>query len=199
MDPPLDTRGAGRVCDTPVILGPATRHVVAELLSCRLDGPDFIDSLLASDGRRAVCELADHWCYDDSTMALLTANRIMLDSLVARRGEVSESHNTQIHGRVAIGAGARISNSTIRGPVAIADRAVVEDSFIGPYTAIGFRAIISGAEIDNTIVHAAAEIRHPGYRIEASIIGERASIARSFELPKGLHMRLEPDSSVTFS
>jgi glucose-1-phosphate thymidylyltransferase len=199
VDPPPDAPGAGRVCDTAVILGPATRHVLAELLSSGLDGPDLIESLLASDGRVAVCELADHWRYSDSTEALLTANRIMLDSLVVRPGEVSVSNNNRIHGRVAIGTGAQISNSTIRGPVAIGERAVVEDSFIGPYTAIGLGAVISGAEIDNTIVHAAAEIRHPGYRIEASIIGERASIARSFELPKGLHMRLEPDSSVMFS
>ncbi len=42
-----------------------------------------------------------------------------------------------------------------------------------------------------------AEVRHPGMRIEASIIGERASVSRKFELPKGLHLRLPPGSQVT--
>jgi hypothetical protein len=44
-----------------------------------------------------------------------------------------------------------------------------------------------------------AEVRFPGLRIEASIIGERASVSRSFELPKGLHLRLTPGSRVTLS
>jgi glucose-1-phosphate thymidylyltransferase len=188
-----------RVCDTAVILGPDTRRVLGELCSSGLDGPGLIDSLLASDGRFAICELADHWLYSDSTEALLTANRIMLDSLVVPPGGVGSGDGNQISGRVAISPGARISNCTIRGPVAIGERAVVEDSFVGPYTAIGVGAVIYGAEMDNTIVHANAEIRHPGYRIEASIIGERACVARNFELPKGLHMRLEPDSSLVFS
>ncbi len=195
---PLQTPSL-RACGTAVILGSATRHVVGELLSSGLDGPGLIDSLLASDGRFAVCELADHWRYSDATEALLTANRIMLDSLVVPSGAASSSEHSQIVGRVAISPGARISNSTIRGPVVIGKEAVVEDSFIGPYTAIGVGAVISGAEMDNTIVHENAEIRHPGYRIEASIIGERASVTRSFELPRGLHVRLEPDSSLVLS
>ena len=190
---------APRACATAAILGFATRHVLGELLSSRLDGPGLIDSLLASDGRVAVCELADHWCYSDATEALLTANRIMLDSLIVPSGGVGPSERSQIDGRVAISPGARISNSTIRGPVAIGDKAVVEDSFIGPYTAIGVGAVVSGAEMDNTIVHENAEIRHPGFRIEGSIIGERASLIRSFELPRGLHVRLEPDSSLALS
>jgi glucose-1-phosphate thymidylyltransferase len=198
-DPPSDAPAAGRACETAAILGPATRDVLAELLSSGLDGPDLLESLVAGGGRVAVCEMTDHWCYSDSTEALLAGNRVVLESLVVPPDGPDLSDDNRIHGRVAISAGARISNSTIRGPVAIDERAVVEDSFIGPYTSIGFGAIVSGAEIDNTIVHAMAEIRHPGHRIEASIIGERALIDRSFGLPKGLHLRLEPGSSVTFS
>jgi glucose-1-phosphate thymidylyltransferase len=198
-DRPSDASAAGRACETAAILGPATRDALAELLSSGLDGPDLLGSLVADGGRVAVCELTDHWRYGDSTEALLAGNRIVLESLVVPPREPGLSDGNRIHGRVAISRGARISNSTILGPVAIDDGAVVEDSFIGPYTSIGFGAIVSGAEIDNTIVHTMAEIRHPGHRIEASIIGERALIDRSFELPKGLHLRLEPGSSVTFS
>jgi hypothetical protein len=70
---------------------------------------------------------------------------------------------------------------------------------VGPYTAIGAGALVSGADIDNSMVLPRAELRHPGWRIEASIIGERASVIRSFDLPKGLHLRLGPDSQVTLS
>ena len=89
--------------------------------------------------------------------------------------------------------------STVHGPAVIADGAIVEDSFIGPYTSIGPGAVVMGTEIDNTIVMSGAVIRHPGARIEASVIGERASISRSFELPKGLHMRVGPDSQISLS
>ena len=187
------------LCDTAVILGSGTRQVVGDLVSSGPDGPGLIDSLLSSDRRFAVCELADYWRYSDTTEALLAANRIMLDALVVTAGGARASEGNQIDGRVAISPDARISNSTIRGPVAIGDNVVIEDSFIGPYTAIGAGAVVIGAEIDNTIAHASAEIRHPGYRIEASIIGERASVIRSFELPKGLHIRLEPGSTVLLS
>ena len=56
-----------------------------------------------------------------------------------------------------------------------------------------------GTEIDNTIVMAGAVVRHPGSRIEASVIGERANLSRSFELPKGLHLRIGPDSQISLS
>jgi hypothetical protein len=49
------------------------------------------------------------------------------------------------------------------------------------------------------MVLAGAEISHPGHRIEGSIIGERAAVVRSFALPRGLHVRLEPHSRLTIS
>jgi glucose-1-phosphate thymidylyltransferase len=85
------------------------------------------------------------------------------------------------------------------GPVVIDRDSTIEDSYVGPYTAIGQGAAVSGSELDNTMVLAYAEVRHPGLRIEASIIGERTSVSRSFELPKGLHLRLAPGSRVTLS
>jgi glucose-1-phosphate thymidylyltransferase len=124
---------------------------------------------------------------------------MLLDSLPAPPPETSFSDDNQVHGRVVIDPGAWVSNCVLHGPIAIDGRAVVEDSFIGPYTAIGSDAVLSGAEIDNSMVLTGAEVRHPGARIESSIIGERSRVVRSFDLPKGLHMRLGPDSRVTFS
>ncbi len=194
-----DPREPERIAETALVLGPGTRPVLDALLSPPPSAGGLVEALLASDCRSTVYELSEHWFYSDSSEALLAANRMMLDALAvpAVHGEFAE-HN-RVHGRVAISPQARISGSTLHGPIVIDDGAVVEDSFIGPYTAIGAGAIVSGADIDNSMVLAQAEIRHPGLRIEASIIGERARISRSFELPKGLHLRVGADSRITLS
>ena len=124
---------------------------------------------------------------------------MLLDALPVPAVEGEFGEGNRVHGRVAISPEARISGCTLHGPIVIDDGAVVEDSFIGPYTAIGAGAVVSGTDIDNSMVLARAELRHPGLRIEASIIGERASVIRSFDLPKGLHLRLGPDSHLTLS
>jgi glucose-1-phosphate thymidylyltransferase len=196
---PVRSPSDRRVSETLLVLGQATRPLFGDLLSPASDGEDLIETLLHSDCRLAVCELTEQWCYNDSTEALLAANRMMLDALALSPVNDDVSDENQIHGRVTISPNARISNSVVNGPVAIADRAVVDDSFIGPYTAIGPGAVLSGTEIENAMVLSGAKIRHPGFRIEASIIGEGSHVARSFALPSGLHMRLGPDSRVTFS
>ena len=188
----------GPVCDTVMVLAPSAQRVVQKLLSSSENGPDLIKSMLASGCPSVVCEPAG-WCYSDSTEALLTANRMMLDLLPVPAVEGSFGDRNRVYGRVTISPEAQVSNCTLHGPTTIDDGALVEDSFLGPFTSIGPGAVISGAEIDNTVVLARAEIRHPGSRIEASIIGERASVVRSFEMPKGLHLRLGPDSQVTLS
>jgi glucose-1-phosphate thymidylyltransferase len=190
------SRRTARLCATPAILGPPG---IRELRVTGSDDQDLADWLRTSDRRVGVCELGGHWRYSDATEDLLTANRMMLDALPVPSVDGSFGDDNEVHGRVAISPSARVSGSTLHGPIAIDDGAVVEDSFVGPYTAIGARAILMGTEIDNTMVLAAAEIRHPGHRIEASIIGEHASVLRSFALPKGIHMRLEPHSRVTLS
>ena len=188
-----------RVADTAMILSPATQPAL-ETLPTNGDGDDgVVEALLAANHPFAICELGEHWCYSDSTDELLAGNQIMLDALpiAAVRGTLGD--NNEVLGRVRISSSARVSSSTIHGPSVIGDGAVVIDSFIGPYTSIGPGAIVSGAEIDNAIVMTAAEITHPGSRIEASVIGERARVTRSFELPKGLHMRIGPGAQISLS
>jgi glucose-1-phosphate thymidylyltransferase len=188
-----------RVADTAMILGPATEDVLENLRWTGHGDDGVVEALLAAEHPFAVCDLGDHWCYSDSTEELLAGNQIMLDALPIApvRGPLGD--NNEVLGRVRISSSARISSSTVHGPTVIGDGATLEDSFIGPYTAIGPGAVVTGAEIDNTIVMAGAEIRHPGFRIEASVIGERACVTRSFELPKGLHMRIGPDSQISLS
>jgi len=187
-----------RMFATAVMLGQRTQEPLDDSMSDS-DSRDLVEVLLAGGCRVAVCEAAKQWSYSDSTERLLAANRMVLDDLPAPAVDGSFLDGNEVHGRVAISPRARVSNSTLHGPVVIDDDALVEDSFIGPYTAIGRGATLSGTDLDNSMVLSMAQIRHPGYRIEASIIGERASITRSFELPKGLHLRLGPGSRVTLS
>jgi glucose-1-phosphate thymidylyltransferase len=188
-----------RVSNTVLVLGPGTRPIFGELLSSDGDEDDLIETLLHSGCRLAVCEQTEHWSYCGSTSALLSANRMLLDALADTPPDRRLGDGNEVHGRVLISPDARVSSCVLHGPIAIAARAAVEDSFIGPYTAIGPDAILSGVEIDNSMILTGAEVVHPGSRIEASIIGERARVARSFELPRGLHLRLGPDSRVDFS
>jgi glucose-1-phosphate thymidylyltransferase len=190
---------ASRAFPTPVMLGTRTQELLHDSLARGLDGRSVAEILLTGGCHLAVCEAAKHWCYSDSTDHLLAANRMLLDALAVPELNGTILADNQVHGRVAISASACVSNSTLYGPVVIDEDAIVEDSFIGPNTAIGRGATVSGSELDNTMVLPFAEVRHPGLRIEASIIGERASVSRSFELPKGLHLRLTPGSRVTLS
>jgi glucose-1-phosphate thymidylyltransferase len=187
------------LADTAMILSPATQGSL-ESLPANGNGDDgVVEALLAAEHPFAVCELGEHWCYSDSTEELLAGNQIMLDALPITSVRGTLGDNNDVLGRVRISSTARVSSSTVHGPAVIGDGAVLADSFIGPYTSIGPGAVVSGAEIDNSIVMTAAEITHPGSRIEASVIGERARITRSFELPKGLHVRIGSGGQITLS
>lgn len=188
---------SARITSVPAIVSGAA--VADSLRSARSDHQDLVAWLRGSDCRVGVSELGAYWRYSDETEDLLIANRMMLDTLAVPDVDGMFGDNNVVHGRVAISSSARVSGCIMHGPVAVDDNAVIEDSFIGPFTAIGAGAMLSGAELDNTMVLAGAEISHPGRRIEASIIGERASLVRSFALPRGLHLRLEPHSRVTLS
>ncbi len=190
---------APHVSYQPVLLASETRPLVESLLASADESEDLVEALQRSEHRVSECETSSGWRYDPSTRALLAANRLILDALDPTSENEEFGENNEFHGRVSVSSQASISNCVIYGPVAIADRAVLEDTFVGPYTAVGPDTILSGAEIDNAMVLAGAEIRHPGSRIAGSIIGERARIRRAFELPKGLHMSLPAGSSITLS
>lgn len=195
--PPEFSSPGSRIFATAAMLGPRTGEFLGNSMSRGRDPRGLIEILLGGGCRVAVCEAAKQWYYSDSTGRLLAANRLVLDDLPVPVVDGNFPDDNEIHGRVAISPRAHVSNSTLHGPVVIDDDADVKDSFVGPYTAIGRGATVIGCELDNTMVLPFAEVRHPGLRIEGSIIGERASVSRSFELPKGLHLRLPPGARVT--
>ncbi len=181
---------------TALILGPAVWPVLETLTSRPLSMGRLIASLNEVGRRVGTSEVGEHWCYCGSAEQLLVANRMLLDSLPFGSIPADLGTDSDAQGRVAMGPAARVSRSTLRGPVLIGANAVVEDSFIGPYTAIGPGARVIGAEIDYAMVLADAQVRYPGHRLEASVIGEGAVVARSLALPSGLHVELGPGARV---
>jgi glucose-1-phosphate thymidylyltransferase len=189
-------RGIG---STVAILGASTRDIVRGVLAGSLPQTGLVSALLESSCRIELFGTPNRWLSADSAESLLALNRTLLDELPVPPANGSFGESIKVHGRVAVSPGARIVNSVLHGPVAIDDGAVIQDSFIGPYTAIGADATITGAEIDNSMVLARAEISYPGFRIEGSIIHERSQITRGFDLPRGAHLKLPPGSRITFT
>jgi glucose-1-phosphate thymidylyltransferase len=198
VDGRLD-RGHGRLSESALVLGPRTRTIIAGLLGPFGEEADLTDVLLHGDLRLAVCEGSGGWSYENSTAALLSGNRRVLDRMPDSPVAEEFAAGNEMRGRISVGSGVVASGCVIHGPVAIADHAILEDCYIGPFTAIGPHSVLSGAELDDTIVLAGAEVRHPGQRITGSIIGEGARIERTFQLPRGIQLRLGPHSRLTFS
>ncbi len=188
-----------RLSDSALVLGPRTRSIIAALLEPDGERVDLTDVLLHGDLRLAVCEGVGGWSYENSTAALLAGNRRVLDRLPDDAVPAEFAAGNELRGRISVGHGVVASGCVIHGPVAIADHAVLEDCYIGPFTAIGPRTVLSGAELDDTIVMTGAQVRHPGHRITGSIIGEGARVERTFQLPRGVQLRLGPHSRLTFS
>ena len=70
------------------------------------------------------------------------------------------------------------------------------DTFIGPYSAIGPAARLEGAEVDHSIVLSGAAIHHLGHRIEASVVGAGAQVARDFGMPTAVRLQVGRYSTV---
>lgn len=156
----------------------------------------IVDDVTGAGGEVATVAAGSHWCFDGSVEALLTANRMVLDQLSPGQGSQPDDADNEVQGRVAVARGAQVSGSILRGPAAIASDAVIEDSFIGPYTAIGRGATVRGAEIENAMLLEEAQVLYPGRRLEASVIGERGMVSRSFALPTALRLHVGPDARV---
>jgi glucose-1-phosphate thymidylyltransferase len=135
------------------------------------------------------------WCYVSDSDHLLEANRMILDELPHHPFE-GDLDRARIEGRVAIHPSARLERTTVRGPAVIGGGAELTDTFVGPYTAIGADACLEGAEIDHSIVLAGACIRNLGHRIEASLIGADAEVARDYGMPAAVRLRVGRRSAV---
>jgi glucose-1-phosphate thymidylyltransferase len=129
---------------------------------------------------------------------MLEANRIVLESLEARRGaNIQEvGQGSRIEGRVQRGVGVERIDSLVRGPVVIGDGTRLENAFVGPYTSIGERCTLVCCELENSIVLADCEIRDIPLRIDGSLIGRNARIVKTDFKPKAYRFMLGDNSEV---
>ena len=150
------------------------------------------------DTGEMVIELKAVWHYDGTVDGVLEANTIALDGL--KRGRVGvDLSNATVQGRVYIDPSAELSGVKLRGPVYIGAGARITETYVGPYTSIGAGVALEGVEIEHSIVLPGAQIRYPGRRLEASLVGEGAQIGRDYTLPSALRLRVGPGSQIRLS
>lgn len=148
--------------------------------------------------RGAIVELEGAWRYDGSIDGILDANGLALDGL--KRGRIGvDMSRASVQGRVQIDPRVELDGAKLRGPVYIGPGARLVETYVGPYTSIGAGVTLEGVEIENSMVLPGAQIRYPGRRIEASLVGEGAQIGRDYSLPSALRLRVGPGSEIQLS
>jgi glucose-1-phosphate thymidylyltransferase len=154
-----------------------------------------LEALAHQDAGVRSCAAEGWYGFAGSAEELLALNRLALDDL-PDAPLPSCLADSRITGRLDMHATARVSRSVIRGPVVIGARARIADAYLGPHTVVGDDGVVENAEVDATVVGAGAHVQNTGMRIESSIIGEGASVTRSFELPRALRLVLGADATV---
>jgi glucose-1-phosphate thymidylyltransferase len=142
---------------------------------------------LIDTGRRVRMELLAGWWIDTGKLTpLLEANRLLLEKIErAIDGKVDEA--STVDGRVVVAEGAEVVGSTIRGPVAIGSRTRIVNSFIGPFSAIGADCEVTNSEIEHSVVMDRSRIIDIP-RLEDSLIGREAVVARTQQRPRALRL-----------
>lgn len=183
-DPPSDLALVG-----VYLFDPSIHDAVAAIEPSARGELEITDAIqwLIDRGQRVRCELLTGWWIDTGKLTpLLEANRLLLEKLEpAVRGSVDEA--SVLDGRVVVADGAVIVNSTIRGPVAIGRDTRVENSFIGPFSAIGAHCAVVNSEVEHSVVMDRSRIEDIP-RLEDSLIGSDAVVARSRQRPRALRL-----------
>jgi glucose-1-phosphate thymidylyltransferase len=174
---------------------PSVHAVVAGLRpSARgeLEISDTIQGLVDRGARVDACPVEDHWIDTGRMGDILSANRLVLETLTAAcAGAVDEQ--SRVTGRVVIEAGARVVNSVIEGPAIIGAGTVIEHAYIGPFTSVYHSCLVRDAEISGSVVLERTRIERVGRRIEGSLIGRDVTVhgdqgrPRSYRLVLGDH------------
>jgi glucose-1-phosphate thymidylyltransferase len=167
---------------------PDRRVDLPEVLDVLAEKPAHVEAVVPTGWSKRVQDVED----------LLEINRLVLNSL----SPVDVAGKTlwnRIMGPVVVDETATIESSVLNGPLAIAADAHITDSYIGPYTAIGARAQIDGAEIERSVVFPAASVTSVGFRIDGSVIGTGAQLAREFTPPRAVQLWVGQDARVSFA
>ena len=150
---------------------------------------------LVDEGHRVEPHIVKGWWKDTGRLEdMLAANRLVLDTIQTRvEGELIDS---QVDGRVVIEAGARLERSSVRGPAIIGAGARLSDCYIGPYTAIGEACEISGAEVEHSILLAGSSVTDLDGRLESSLLGRNAKVARDLGQPRAYRLLVGDNSEI---
>ena len=127
-------------------------------------------------------EITGWWKDTGKPNDLLEANRLVLDNVSSNiAGKVDRDSN--ISGRVIIGAGAEIKNSNVRGPAIIGSGTKIINSYIGPYSSIERDCVIQNSEVEFSIISENCKILNQKIRIEASLLGKDVTIIEANSKP----------------
>jgi len=142
--------------------------------------------------------LTHGWRLHESAESVLDGNRFALEDLSAD-WHPDSLVRTRLEGRVAIHPSSRVEDSLLRGPCVIGANATIRHAYVGPYTAIGPGCVIENAELEHSVILQDATIRDVGWRLEHSVVGARARVAREFRLPQAVHLCLGDDARISVS
>jgi glucose-1-phosphate thymidylyltransferase len=161
-----------------------------------LEITDAIQALIDKEKSVEALQLQGWWLDTGKKDDLLEANRIILDSCfeISQQGEIDSQ--SQVIGRVQIGAGSKIINSKIRGPAIVGENCHIENSFIGPYSSIADRVTLCEVDIEHSVILQDAKISGIHQRIVDSAIGQRAKLEVAPQRPKALRFLIGDDSHI---
>ena len=149
---------------------------------------------LVDHGKSVHPHLVSGWWKDTGKIEdMLEANRIILDTFVAR-GLESVDSESRVEGKVVVEPGAKLTRCTVRGPAVIGGGTEIRDAFVGPYTAVGPNCLIDRCEIENSIVLEGSRLERIPVRIADSLIGKNVRIHPGLERPR-VHRFLIGDNS----
>ncbi|MER3491181.1 MAG: glucose-1-phosphate thymidylyltransferase [Mastigocladus sp. ERB_26_2] len=178
-------------------------HVIHGAIACiqpsargELEITDAIQYLIDQQKQILACQLEGWWLDTGKKDDLLEANRLILDTYLNTKilGEIDAESN--IIGRVQIGANSQLVNTTIRGPVVIGSNCYLENCFIGPYTSIADHAQLIESDIEHSVVLEGAKITGIHQRIIDSVIGQRAQLTTAPQRPKALRFMIGDDCQI---
>jgi glucose-1-phosphate thymidylyltransferase len=150
---------------------------------------------VVDQGKRVEPHVVRGWWKDTGRLEdMLEANRLVLDTLVARvDGELVDS---QIDGRVVVEEGARLERTVVRGPAVIGAGARLTNCYIGPYTAIGEGCIIERAEVEHSILLEGCSVIGLEGRMESSLLGRNVKIGRGDRQPRAYNFMVGDNSEI---
>lgn len=161
-----------------------------------LEITDAIQNLIDHQQQVEASQIEGWWLDTGKKDDLLEANQIVLDTCLTSAivGEVDAQ--SQISGRVQIGAGSRLVNCTVRGPVIIGENCHLENCFIGPFSSVADEVTMIDADLEHSVILRGAKVIGIQQRIVDSVVGQRAQLKVAPQRPKALRFMIGDDSQI---